>query len=97
MKYIAFFTIAPEDFDRVIELQKKRSSGKRSVKTVLPPHTIGKTTTGISGFTIFETEDESDIAEYVMAYTLAGKKIEVYPIWECSQSAEIWETLKKGS
>ncbi len=95
MKYIAFFDIRPEDYDKVIELQKKRTSSGRTVKSLLPPHTIGKTTAGISGFAIFETEDETAIAEYVMAYTLAGKKIEVYPIWECSKSIEIWEKQKK--
>ena len=94
MKYIAFFDICLEDFDKVIEMQKKRTSSGHSVKTLLPPHTIGRTTDGISGFTIFETDDETDIAEYVMAYTLSGKKIEVYPIWECSKSNEIWEKLK---
>ena len=94
MKYIAFFEIRREDFENAIEVEKKRRAEHRTVKTLFPPHTIGKTSPHLSSFIIFESDDEAELAEYVMAYTLAGVKIEVYPIWEEAKSVDVWKSLK---
>jgi len=95
VKYIAFLEMCPEAFDKAIETHKKRVSSKRSVKSLFPPHLIAKTSTGFLEFVIFESEDESEIAEYVAAYTQVGVKMKVYPITETSKTIEIWEKLKK--
>jgi len=95
VKYIAFLEISPNVMDKAIETHNKRVSSKRSVKTLFPPHMIAKTTDGFLEFVIFESEDESEIAEYVAAYTRVGVKMKVYPITETSKTLEIWERLKK--
>ena len=95
MKYVVFLEICPEDMGKATETDKKRVSGGRAVKTLFPPHMIAKTSTGFLEFVIFESEDESEIAEYVMAYTVTGVKMKVYPIWETSKFLEIWEKMKK--
>jgi len=95
MKYIAFLEISPEVMDKAIETHKERVSSKRSVKALFPPHMIAKTTAGFLEFVIFESEDESEIAQYIAAYTRVGVKMKVYPITETSKTLEIWEKLKK--
>jgi len=95
VKYIAFLEICPEDLDKAIETDKKRVSSGRAVKSLFPPHMIAKTSTGFLEFVIFESEDESEIAEYIMAYTATGVKMKVYPIWETDKGLEIWEKIKK--
>ena len=95
MKYMAFLQICPEDMDKAIETDRKRVSSRRAVKTLFPPHMIAKTSTEFLEFVVFESEDESEIAEYVMAYTVTGVKMKVYPIWETSKFLEIWEKMKK--
>ena len=95
MKYIAFLEISPEVMDKAIETHNKRMSTKRAVKALFPPHMIAKTSTGFLEFVIFESEDESEIAEYVAAYTRVGVKMKVYPISETSKTLEIWQKLKK--
>jgi hypothetical protein len=95
MKYMAFLEISPEVMNKAIETHKERVSSKRSVKTLFPPHMIARTTSGFLEFVIFESEDESEIAEYVAAYTKVGVKMKVHPITETSKTLEIWEKLKK--
>jgi len=95
MKYIAFLEISPEVMDKAIETDNKRVSSGKAVKTLFPPHMIAKTSTGFLEFVIFESEDESEIAEYVAAYTRVGVKMKVYPISETSKTIEIWKKLKK--
>jgi len=95
VKCIAFLEISPDVMDKAIETHYKRVSSKRSVKTLFPPHMIAKTTDGFLEFVIFESEDESEIAEYAAAYTRVGVKMKVYPITETSKILEIWERLKK--
>jgi hypothetical protein len=81
--------------DKAIETDKKRVSSGQAAKSLFPPHMIAKTTNGFLEFVIFESEDESEIAEYVAAYTRVGVKMKVYPITETSKTLEIWEKLKK--
>lgn len=95
MKYVAFLQVRPDDMDRAIETDRKRVSSGRAVKTLFPPHMIAKTSTGFLEFVIFESEDEPEIAEYVMAYTVTGVKMKIYPIWETSKFLEIWPKMKK--
>jgi len=95
VKYIAFLEICPEVMDKAIETDKKRVSSGRAVKVLFPPHMIAKTSSGFLEFVIFDSEDESEIAEYVAAYTRVGVKMRVYPISETSKTIEIWEKLKK--
>jgi hypothetical protein len=95
VKYIAFLEICPEVMDKAIETDKQRVSSGRAVKALFPPHMIAKTSAGFLEFVIFESEDETEIAEYVAAYTRVGVKMKVYPISETSKTNEIWEKLKK--
>jgi len=95
MKYIAFLEISPEVMDKAIETHKERASSKRSVKALFPPHMTAKTTNGFLELVIFESDDESEIAEYVAAYTRVGVKMKIYPITETSETLELWEKLKK--
>ena len=95
VKCIAFLEISPDVMDKAIETYYSRVSSKRSVKTLFPPHMIAKTADGFLEFVIFESEDESEIAEYVAAYTRVGVKMKVYPITEPSKTLEIWERLRK--
>jgi hypothetical protein len=62
---------------------------------LLPPHTLADSSPGISGFTIFETEDETDIINYVTEYTIAGGKIRVMPIWDSSKGVKLYNKIKK--
>ena len=93
MKYIAFLKVAPEDVSGAWAVDQKRKAEGKYVKILFPPHVIANTSEGISEFIIFESDDELEIAEYVQAYTKAGCKIEVYPIWESKEGFPIWEKL----
>jgi len=96
LRFIACYDIDPEDFGKVIETDRERESSGRRVKTLLPPHFIADASKGFTGFVIFESEDDSDIAQYVMEYSISGKKnVRIYPIWESDKAFEIWEKLKK--
>jgi len=91
VKYIAFLEVCPENLDKFVENYKKRVSSKSTLKSLFPPHTIAKTTAGFTGFIIFESEDEVEIADYVTSYTLAGAKVKVYPIWAFTKGLEVLE------
>jgi len=56
---------------------------------------MANTTNGFSGFSIFESDDELDIAEYVTTHTLAGMKTKIYPIWDSNKFLEHWEKLNE--
>jgi hypothetical protein len=47
---------------------------------------------GFTGFTLFESNDEMELAEYVTDYTMAGARVKVYPIWEFAKGIKL---LKK--
>ena len=92
MRFIAFLECASEDLDDFIEIWKRRTRAKHTVKTLLPPHTIAKGPKGYSGFTIFETDNTDDIMHYVTEYGQVAS-IQVYPIWESEKGAELYQKL----
>jgi len=92
VKYIAFLEICPEKVDKFVETYETRVTSKKTVKFLFPPHTIAKTTEGFTGFTLFESNDEMELAEYVTDYTMAGARVKVYPIWEFAKGIKL---LKK--
>ena len=61
VKFIAFLECVTEDLDDFIEIWRKRTRSKHTVKTLFPPHTIADAPKGYSGFTIFETDNPDDI------------------------------------
>jgi hypothetical protein len=96
VKFIAFFDIDPEKYEEAYETDTKRYTQGRYVKALFPPHMIADSSKGLSGFVIFESEDVTDVAQYVMEYTLGGKKnVRVFPIWESRKGFEIYEKLIK--
>jgi hypothetical protein len=97
MKYIAFWEIESENLDHVIATWEKRQHSGGQVKTLFSPHTFAETETGVSGFTIFETEREEDLATYVTEYLLAGARMTIHPIWDSSKGIQIYRQLAKSS
>lgn len=92
-KFIAFLECSSEDLDDFIEIWKRRTHAKHTVKTLFPPHTMANTPKGYSGFTIFETDDPDDIMHYVTEYGQVAS-VQVYPIWESQKGAELYQKLK---
>jgi len=88
MRYIAFWELDMGDMAKVVEKMKTR---KKRLKTVLPPHGIGGQP---KGFTIFETDREQDLVDYVAHYG-PELRIKVYPIWESSKTIAAWEAASK--
>ena len=97
MKFIAFFDIDPENYERVYEADTRRRTQGRYVKSLFPPHMIADSTHGLSGFVIFEADDVTDVAQYVMEYAFGGKKnVRILPIWESQQGFRLYEELIKS-
>jgi hypothetical protein len=96
MKYIAFWEIDREDLDHVITTWEKRQRSGGHVKTLFSPHTFAETETGFTGFTIFETEQEDDLATYVTEYLLAGARMTIHPIWDSAKGIHIYRKLAKA-
>ena len=87
MRYIAFWELDMEDMEKVIEKMKTR---KKKLQTLFPPHGIGGRPWG---FTVFETNNENDLIDYVNHYA-PELSIEIHPIWESSKTIEAWEKAK---
>jgi hypothetical protein len=82
MKFIAFWEFEPEKVEKVSKLVEQRvSTGTAKRHNLMDPHFIGNTSEGFSGFTLFESDDQKEIASFVAQYTLAGMRIKVYPIF----------------
>jgi hypothetical protein len=47
----------------------------------MDPHFMANTYDGFSGFTVFESDDQKEIASFVTQYTMSGVKIKIYPIY----------------
>ena len=88
MKYIAFWELDMEDMGAIVKKMKTR---KKKLKTILPPHGIGGQPWG---FTIFETDEEQDLIDYVAHYG-PELRMEIYPIWESSKTIAAWEKSNK--
>ncbi|UCH58047.1 MAG: hypothetical protein JSV18_03900 [Candidatus Bathyarchaeota archaeon] len=88
MRYIAFWDLDMEDTAKVVEKMRAR---KKRLKTILPPHGIGGQP---KGFTIFETDDEQDLVEYIAHYG-PELRIKIFPIWESSKTIAAWEKLNE--
>ena len=96
MKFIAFFDVDPENYERVYEADTRRRTQGRYVKSLFPPHMIADSTSGLSGFVIFEADDVKDVAQYVMEYAFGGKKnVRILPIWESQLGFKLYEDLIK--
>jgi hypothetical protein len=92
LKFIAFLECASEDLNDFIEVWRRRTNTKHTVKTLFPPHTMANGPKGYSGFTIFETDDTDDIMHYVTEYGQVAS-VQVYPIWESEKGAELYQKL----
>jgi hypothetical protein len=57
------------------------STGTAKKHNLMDPHLIANTSDGFSGFTVFESDDQKEIATFVTQYTLAGMRVKVYPIF----------------
>lgn len=88
MRYIAFWELDMEDMAKVI---KKMGNRKKRLRSILPPHGIGGQP---KGFTIFETDDEQDLVDYIAHYS-PELRIKIYPIWESSKTIAAWEVTNK--
>ncbi|MGD2142576.1 MAG: hypothetical protein PVH79_03740 [Candidatus Bathyarchaeota archaeon] len=88
MRYIAFWELDMEDMEAVVEKMETR---EKKLNTLLPPHGIGGQPWG---FTVFETDDEQDLVDYVAHYA-PELRMEIYPIWESSKTIAAWEEAKK--
>ena len=77
-----------EDMAEVVEKMKTR---KKRLRTLLPPHGIGGQP---KGFTIFETDKEQDLVDYVAHYA-PELRVEIHPIWESSKTIAAWEAADK--
>ena len=96
LKFIAFFDIDPEKYEKVYEKDAERRAQGRYVKSLFPPHMIADSSRGLSGFVIFESDDVTDVAQYVMEYAFGGKKnVRIFPIWESQKGFQIYENLIK--
>ena len=95
MRFIAFLECSQEDNDKFIEIWNHRISTKHNLKTVFPPHTIADSPRGYKGFTIFESDSTEDIMHYVTEYGQVAK-VQVFPIWESTEGAKLYEKIKAG-
>ena len=77
-----------EDMAKVVE---KMGTRKRKLKTLLPPHGIGGQP---RGFTVFETDREQDLVDYVAHYA-PELRIDIHPIWESSKTIAGWEEANR--
>lgn len=83
MKFIAFWEFDPKDAAKVIEKFKKSELG---LKQLMDVHHIGGQN---KGFTIFETDDEQDIIDY-MCYYSPELDLKIYPIQDSMKAANTW-------
>ena len=87
MLYIIFWEMKPEDVPMVIEKFRKRTEeGSENMfgeglKTVMVPHHIGFEP---KGFTIMETDDPDELANYSMYY-MPELTMKIYPIHDSSK------------
>jgi len=82
MKYIAFWEFDSDKLEKVSKLAETRvSTGTAKRHNLMDPHFIANTSDGFSGFTLFESDDQREIASFVTQYTLAGMRVKVYPIF----------------
>jgi hypothetical protein len=95
MRFIAFLECGNEDLDEFIEIWNKRLSSSHTVKTLFPPHTIADSPKGYRGFTVFETDKIEDIMHYVTEYGQVAR-VQIYPIWESSEGAKLYQKIKAG-
>jgi 7,8-dihydropterin-6-yl-methyl-4-(beta-D-ribofuranosyl)aminobenzene 5'-phosphate synthase len=96
LKYVAFFAVRPEEFISFIETWADRVPIDERVKVVLPPHTSAEPVNGITGFTVFESDDFQAIADYLVRYELTGAKVKLMPVWEDSALAKELVNFREG-
>ena len=65
LKFITFLECASEDLNDFIEVWRRRTNTKHTVKTLFPQHTMANGPKGYSSFIIFETDNTDDIMHYV--------------------------------
>jgi len=94
MNYILFWEMKPEDMDKVIELFQemgKLRGSKGYPKAITPTYSIQGS---MSGFTLYEVEDQSDITNFYFHYH-PYLKMEWKPIEESSETVKIYMSRKK--
>ena len=90
MKFIAFWEFDLDKAEKVTKLVEQRvSSGTAKRHNLMDPHLIGNTSEGISGFTVFESDDQKEVASFITQYTLAGMRIKVYPIFTMADAQPV--------
>ena len=82
MKFIALWEFDSEKLEKVSKLAETRvSTGTAKRHNLMDPHFIANTSDGFSGFTVFESDDQKEVASFVTQYTLAGMRVKVYPVF----------------
>lgn len=90
MRYIAIWEYKDynlESIKKQLEIHQDRGERGEQVKTLLPPHSY---ISEPGGFTIFESEDETEIIKYCRDYSPV-LKVKVIPIVESMKYVELFE------
>ena len=87
MKYIAFWKFDPDKTEQITKTLNQRVSTETAKRhNLMDPHFISNTYDGFSGFTVFESDDQKEIASFVTQYTMSGMKIKIYPIYSMADA-----------
>ena len=96
MKYIAFFELDPEDFDKVIEkyrqvLAETEKGTEKYPKALSKPYGMGGE---FKGFQLFETDDPEQMANIALHYA-PEMKHKFVPIFEIAKVVELYQKTKQ--
>jgi len=95
VRFIAFFSVCPEELEQFVETWKRRKP-EPGVKIRYAPHTLAEPSNGTTGFVIFESDELEATREYLTRFKVAGAEVKLYPIWKDSKLAKEIASFRKA-
>jgi len=101
VKYIAFWEYESEDTDKLIAkfmkvMESRKKNPEKHVKVLFPPHQLAERAINArpQGITIFETDDEEKIIDYVTSY-FPELDLKIVPLLDNAKMAESYQKMYK--
>ncbi len=101
MKFMMFWEYSREDTDKVLAKFQKfheaiKKNPEKHVKPIFPAHHLGEPSeTGMSkGITIYESDDEEKLIDYIVSY-YPEMKIKIVPLLDSAKTSELYLKMKK--
>jgi hypothetical protein len=101
IKFIMFWEYSRDDTDKVLQKFQKfhealKKNPDKHVQPITPSYNLGESSeTGmIKGITIYESDDEEKLIDFVVSY-YPEMRIKIVPLLDSEKSAELYLKMKK--